>query len=216
MKDAGLDIEQALRRRLNWGKGEFPKEVSGAVCFGHNIDATVAYFSTLQNVPFARLTHLMEVLFGVKMSQGSISNILKRMRKRAQLPYEMIRKSVEQSKVVGADESGAKIDGKNHWMWTFQTEMASYLAINKSHGGKVVNSHFPDGFPDSTLVSDRLALYFNVVAKDHQICLAHLLRNMRLSNPSCRQPANVAKIRLRLCSLLLGCRGVSSYQKTEL
>ncbi|MFR9529509.1 MAG: transposase, partial [Rikenellaceae bacterium] len=166
-----------MRRRLNWGRGEFPKEVSGAVCFGHNIDATVAYLSTLQNVPFARLTHLMEVLFGVKMSQGSISNILKRMRKRAQLPYEMIRKSVEQSKVVGADESGAKIDGKNHWMWTFQTDMASYLAINKSHGGKVVNSHFPDGFPESTLVSDRLALYFNVVARDHQICLAHLLRN---------------------------------------
>ena len=169
-----------MRRKCTCGKcvkGEFPKEVSGTVCFGRNIDATVAYLSTLQNVPFARLTHLMEVLFGVKMSQGSISNILKRMRKRAQLPYEMIRKTIEQSSVVGADESGAKIDGKNHWMWTFQTDMASYLAIDKSHAGKVVDSHFPEGFPESTLVSDRLALYFNVVAKDHQICLAHLLRN---------------------------------------
>ncbi|MFR9647279.1 MAG: IS66 family transposase, partial [Rikenellaceae bacterium] len=169
-----------MRRKCTCGKcvkGEFPKEVSGTVCFGLNIDATVAYLSTLQNVPFARLTHLMEVLFGVKMSQGSISNILKRMRRKAQLPYEIIRKTVEQSKVVGADESGAKIDGKNHWMWTFQTELASYLAIDKSHGGKVVDNHFPNGFPDATLVSDRLALYFNVVARDHQICLAHLLRN---------------------------------------
>ncbi|MFR9543363.1 MAG: IS66 family transposase [Rikenellaceae bacterium] len=169
-----------MRRKCTCGKcvkGEFPKEVSGTVCFGRNIDATVAYLSTLQNVPFARLTHLMEVLFGVKMSQGSISNILKRMRKRAQLPYEMIRKNVERSSVVGADESGAKIDGKNHWMWTFQTEMASYIAIDKSRGGKVVDSHFPDGFPDATLVSDRLALYFNIVSQDHQICLAHLLRN---------------------------------------
>ena len=130
-----------MRRRCSCGKcvkGEFPKEVSGTVCFGRNIDATVAYLSTLQNIPFARLTHLMEVLFGVKMSQGSISNILKRMRKKAQTPLEMIRKVIEQSSVVGADESGAKIDGKNHWMWTFQTEMASYLAIDKSRGGKVV------------------------------------------------------------------------------
>ena len=62
-------------------------------------------------------------------------------------------------------------------MWTFQTEVASYLAIDKSRGGKVVDDHFPDGFPDATLVSDQLALYFNVVARDHQICLAHLLRN---------------------------------------
>ncbi|MFI3306915.1 MAG: IS66 family transposase [Rikenellaceae bacterium] len=169
-----------MRRRCTCGKcakGEFPKEASGTVCYGHNIEATVAYLSTLQSVPFARLTHLMEVLFGVKMSQGSVSNILKRMRKKAQLPYEMIRKAIEHAAVVGADESGAKIDGKNHWMWTFQTDVASYLAIDKSHGGKVVDSHFPDGFPEATLVSDRLALYFNVVAKDHQICLAHLLRN---------------------------------------
>ena len=64
----------------------------------------------------------------------------------------MIRRSVEKSAVVGADESGAKIIGKNHWMWTFQTELASYLAIDKSHAGKVVNDHFPDGFPEATLV----------------------------------------------------------------
>ncbi len=62
-------------------------------------------------------------------------------------------------------------------MWTFQTELASYLAIDKSHGGKVVADHFPDVFPDASFVSDRLALYFNVAARDHQICLAHLLRN---------------------------------------
>ncbi len=169
-----------MRRKCTCGKcakGEFPKEVNGTVCFGHNINATVAYLSTLQNVPFARLTHLMEFLFGVKMSQGSISKILKRMHKKAQLPLKIIRKTIEKSAVVGADESGAKIDGKNHWIWTFQTDIASYLAIDKSRGGKVVNEHFPNGFPDATLVSDRLALYFNVVARDHQICLAHLLRN---------------------------------------
>ena len=40
-----------------------------------------------------------------------------------------------------------------------------------------MDDHFPDGFSDATLVSDRLALYFNVVARDHQICLAHLLSN---------------------------------------
>ncbi len=169
-----------MRRKCTCGKcakGEFPNEVSGTVCFGRNIDATVAYLSTLQNVPFKRLTHLMEFLFGVKMSQGSISNILKRMREKADVPYEIIRKTIEQSAVVGADESGAKVNGKNHWMWTFQAEMASYLAIDKSRGGKVVDKHFSNGFPQATLVSDRLALYFNVVAQDHQICLAHLLRN---------------------------------------
>ena len=33
-------------------------------------------------------------------------------------------------------------------------------------------------FPKSTFVSDRLPLYYNVVAEGHQICIAHLLRNL--------------------------------------
>lgn len=119
----------------------------------------------------------MESLYGVRMSAGSASNILVRMRKRAQLPYEQIRQAVECSSVVGADESGVNINGKNYWLWTFQIELASYLAVDKSRAGAVVAEHFPDGFVDSTLVSDRLALYFKVECADHQICLAHLLRN---------------------------------------
>ena len=169
-----------MRRRCTCGncaKGEFPREVSGTVCYGPQIDATVAYLSTLQNVPFGRLTHLMESLFGVKMSGATVSNILKRMRKRAQMPYEKIGHIVESSKVVGADESGVNINGKNHWMWTFQTDLASYLAVDSSRGKKVIDAHFPDGFSQATLVSDRLGLYFNVESEDHQICLAHLLRN---------------------------------------
>lgn len=62
-------------------------------------------------------------------------------------------------------------------MWTFQTTLASYLAVDKSRGGKVVDEYFEEGFKNATLVSDRLALYFKVACKNHQICLAHLLRN---------------------------------------
>ena len=158
-------------------KGEFPKEVIGTVCYGPIIESTVAYLSTLQTIPFKRLSELMENLFGVSMSQGTISNILNRMRKRAQESYEKIRHSVEQSSVVGADETGVTVDGNNHWVWSFQTKLATYLAVNKSRAGTVVSDLFPNGFPESTLVSDRLALYFKVETKDHQVCLAHLLRN---------------------------------------
>lgn len=40
-----------------------------------------------------------------KEVSGTVSNILKRMRKKAQLLYERIRQIVENSTVVGADES---------------------------------------------------------------------------------------------------------------
>lgn len=158
-------------------KGEFPQEAKGTVCYGPIVEATVAYMSTYQTIPFKRLSELMENLFGISMSQGTISNILGRMRKNAQYGYEKIRCSVEQSPVVGADETGIIINGKLCWLWTFQTELGSYLSVNKSRGKIVIDTLFPKGFSNSTLVSDRLSLYFSVETKDHQICLAHLLRN---------------------------------------
>lgn len=158
-------------------KGEFPQEVNGTVCYGPIIQATVSYLSTLQDIPFKRLSDLMDNLFGVPMSPGTIANILTRMRKKAQMPYEKIRHEVEHASVVGGDETGMNINGKNNWMWTFQTELATYLVMDEHRGKAVIDNYFPNGFPESTIVSDRLSAYFSLEAKSHQVCLAHLLRN---------------------------------------
>ena len=45
-------------------------------------------------------------------------------------------------------------------------------------GKSVIDTHFTNGLPNATLVTDRLAAYFNIDVKDHQLCLAHLLRNL--------------------------------------
>jgi len=158
-------------------KGIFRDHVTGTVCFGENIQALVAYLSTLQAIPMKRLSEFMENICGVSMSQGSVSNILNYMRKKAKKPYEEIRKVIEHSEVAGADETGMKVNGKNEWMWTFQTEVVTFLAVYEHHGKKEIDDMFPRGLPNTILETDRLAAYFNMCVKDHQICLAHLLRN---------------------------------------
>jgi len=158
-------------------KGIFPDHATGTVCFGENIQALVAYLSTLQAIPMKRLAGFMESVCGIPMSTGSVSNILNYMRKKAKKPYEEIRKVVEHSKVAGADETGVRVCGKNQWMWTFQTDMVTFLAVRERHGESVPKELFPGGLPDTILETDRLAAYFNLNVKDHQICLAHLLRN---------------------------------------
>ena len=158
-------------------KGEFPKEVTGTVCFGKNIKATVAYLSVQQCIPFKRLTEIMENLFGVHMSQGTVANILESMRKKARVPYEKIRQEVAKAQNGGADESGLTVNGARYWLWSFHSLISVYMAAEKHRSQAVVDNHFPGGFPNMALESDRLALYFNIVTRAHQICLAHLLRN---------------------------------------
>ena len=75
-------------------KGQFPQEVNAPVSFGPNIMDMTSYLSTYQNVPFKRLTHLFETIFGLHVSEGSVSNMLNTMRKFSATPYEMIRRKV--------------------------------------------------------------------------------------------------------------------------
>ena len=162
-------------------KGRFPENVNAPVSYGPNIMAMTSYLSTYQNVPFKRLTHLYETIFGLHISEGSVSNMLNAMRKLSKTPYEMIRQKVAAGKVAGADESGVNVGGRNNWLWTFQNAVATYLAFDKSRSHDVVNKNFtPEELGGKVWVTDRLPAYFmeDVEMEDHQICIAHLLRNL--------------------------------------
>lgn len=159
-------------------RGEFPKQATAPVSYGPNIHAAVSYLSTFQNIPFKRLSDAMYHLFGVGMSQGTVSNILNRMKKASAKSYDEIQKEVQSSKVAGADETGVKINGKGEWMWTFQTDLATYLFADEKRGREAIDKHFPNGLPNTTLVTDRHASYFTMNVENHQVCLAHLLRNL--------------------------------------
>ena len=158
-------------------KGIFPDEATGTVCYGENIQALVAYMSTLQTIPVKRLARFLESVFGIPMSTGSVSNILNYMRKKAKKPYEEIRKTIEHAKVAGADETGMRVNGETVWLWTFQTKVVTYLSVHEGRGQAAIDDMFPGGLPNTILETDRLQAYFNMCVKDHQICLAHLLRN---------------------------------------
>lgn len=178
-------------------RGIFPDHVKGTVCYGENIQALVAYLSTLQAIPMKRMTDFLENICGIRMSQGTVSNILNSMRRKAKKPYEVIRKVIEHSDVAGGDETGMHVNGSNHLMWTFQTDVVTYLAAYKGRGRKEIDATFPGGLPQTILVTDRLEAYFSMNVKDHQICLAHLLRNTTFFEellPECEWPKRMLEL----------------------
>lgn len=150
--------------------------------YGDNIRTLVSYLSVVQCLPFKRIAELMTDLCGLKMSEGTIQNILKENSAKSNNAYEEIRKRIECAPVVGADETGAAVGKQLHWNWIFQTDALTYVYQLKSRGLEAVDSKFPNGLPHSTLVTDRKETYFKMNVKDHQVCLAHLLRNAEYLN----------------------------------
>ena len=150
--------------------------------YGDNIRALVTYLNVVQCIPFKRIAELVSDLCGQKISEGTVQNILKENSTKADAAYEEIRKRIECAPVVGADETGAAVGKELHWNWIFQNDLLTYVYQMKSRGQQAIDSKFPNGLPNSTLVTDRHRSYFNMNVKDHQVCLAHLLRNAEYLN----------------------------------
>ena len=74
---------------------------------------------------------------------------------------------------MGIGETGVKINGKIHWFWTWQNEALTFIVQSQSRGYKTIQATFPAGLPDVVFVHDR-----TFQAYGHQICLAHLFRDL--------------------------------------
>ena len=75
-------------------RADFPSQVKPGVSYGVNIHALVAYLSTAQHIPFKRLVEVLNDFYGLKMSQGSVSNILNRMWKQGLSRYDEIKQEI--------------------------------------------------------------------------------------------------------------------------
>jgi len=174
--------EQVYSRQCLCGhvtESDYPLESHSAVCYGKNLQSLTAYFHARQYIPYERMREMYSDIFGLQISCGGLVNMVQTFSEKAFGIYELIRQRVAQSTVVGADETGNCIRGKNAWAWVFQTPKATYIHSDKSRSKTVIEQLFPQGFPQTVLVHDCWTSYFGVEAKSHQICTSHLLRELK-------------------------------------
>ena len=161
---------------------DFPKQVTAPISYGTNIESLIGYFHARQYLPFARMQEVFNDVFHINISQGGIHYLLNRFADKTTDIYDIIKQRVGDSKVVGADETGVKVDGNKHWIWTWQTKKYTYITHSTNRKFDTVNEHFEKGFPNATLVRDGWKPQMKTVAKNHQNCLPHLLRRLNYLN----------------------------------
>ena len=155
-----------------------PQHLKASIQYGSSVEAMVGYLHTRQYLPYQRLSETLATCFGIKVSQGSIDNIIERLSVKAQGFYQRIHQQIGQESVVGSDETGVKVNGKKNWMWTWQNNKYTYITVSPSRGFTVIDTTFPQGFPNTTLCHDAWRAQIKCKAKAHQLCIAHLLRDL--------------------------------------
>jgi len=53
-----------------------------------------------------------------------------------------------------------------------------FIVASDNRGSQTINSVWKDGLPNATLISDRWAAQLKATVQNHQLCLAHLLREL--------------------------------------
>jgi hypothetical protein len=128
------------------------------------------------------MKEMMSDVFNINISEGGLHYLLNRFANKTAPFYEMIRQRVSNSKVIGTDETGAKVNGNKHWFWTWQTLNLTYIAHCDTRGKAAIKLHFPKGFPEATLLRDGWRAQTATIAEHHQTCLPHLLRDLNYLN----------------------------------
>ncbi|MCP5073617.1 MAG: IS66 family transposase [Rhodobacteraceae bacterium] len=156
-------------------KAPLPEAARGTP-FGSRLHGLALYLKSFQAVSFVRLESMMADLFGVKISQGALNNMLKR----AHAPFAARKKSIiadlRNADVVASDETGIRMEGLNGYHWVFMGSKAIVHEARLSRAAQVVRDVMGGHRPNIWLSDGYSAQAGH--GHHHQTCLAHLARDI--------------------------------------
>ena len=79
---------------------------------------------------------------------------------------------------IASDETGVRVNRANWWLWVFHHGDSAVFAAD-AHRSKAVVEAFLGGWRPGFWTSDRFGARAGWAGKEHQVCLAHLIRDVR-------------------------------------
>ena len=155
------------------------KRGSNAVVYDATVKSLVVYLSVVMFLPYGRIGSFFKEVFGLSISQGSFVNWINEAKKNAAPAIEKIKECIMKSAVVGFDESGLYCNKELDWAWIAQTVYFTLLFHGSGRSHKELESRFGSSLERMTAVTDRHSAYFTLNFLNHQVCIAHLLRELQ-------------------------------------
>jgi transposase len=144
--------------------------------YGPRIHATVALCTGAYRLSKRTTGQVMDDLFGVPMSVGTISQSEKATTEVVAEPVEEARAYVQEQVVAHLDETSWRQGGKRAWLWVVVTSLVTVFLVRLSRGGQVARELLGEQF-SGILGTDRYSAYNWYPVRWRQVCWSHLLRD---------------------------------------
>ena len=150
---------------------------AAGVQLGPGVVALVVELHTEMGVPLAKVAHLLRTTFGLQVTPGGLAHVLHRAARAAAPAYAELCEQVRNAPVVTPDETGWRVVGVRHWLWTFVTPDTTVYAICPGRGFNDAATVLGTDYV-GVLVRDGWAPY-RCYDGLHQTCLNHLLQRCK-------------------------------------
>jgi hypothetical protein len=190
IEDIPLDTYKIVEKHIVYEVYTDGKWISGipvpskTVLLGTNVRMLVATLHVEQRLSYSQIQHLLELLFHIHISQGEIDVILSKEAEILHSTYDTLIEQIQQEPHQQIDETSWDINGERHFAWGMTGSSGSTVyMLGVSRGKGIAEKLY--GSSTGVLISDDYNVY-KKLAKEHQLCWAHLIRKFRdfASHPS--------------------------------
>ena len=144
--------------------------------YGPRVQATVALCTGAYRLSKRTTQQVMDEVFGVPLSVGTISPLEQATTAAVAAPVEAARTYVHAQAVAHLDETSWRQGGKRAWLWVAVTSVVTVFLVRMSRGGQVARELLGERF-SGILVTDRYSASNWYPVRWRQVCWAHLLRD---------------------------------------
>lgn len=173
---------QMIARRCACGTttcGTAPEGVTAPVQYGPRISAIILYLYVGQFLSKKRTAQAVAELFGTPVSPGTVATVTRRAADGLRDFLTVLRDRIAAAEVAGFDETGLRVAGTLHWVHCARTGKYTVITCHPKRGRKGMDdAGVLDRFR-GVAVHDAWAPYDSYLEVEHQLCCAHVLRELQ-------------------------------------
>ena len=157
---------------------QFPDNVKAHIQYGDSVSILACLLSTYGAVSYERIHVILSSLMGVRLSPGTLVNMVGRCAGKVGPTLQDIKNLLIQNTVNHYDETGVRVNGRTCWVHNSSSVNYTYQTVHEKRGQDGIYDNGVISNSSGVAVHDCWESYWNFTNVTHALCGAHLLREL--------------------------------------